>query len=82
MKIVAAFDVDQRRKSASASTAREVQPRIPALPDFVRSTQAILLGLIATPANAAQGVANLMVAGGILAIWNFAPAHIDTSRSG
>ena len=46
------------------------------LPEFVRRTQ-VLLGLIATPADAAQSVANLMVAGGILAIWNFAPAHIQ-----
>jgi len=34
------------------------------------------LGLIATPAGAAQSVADLMVSGGIRAIWNFAPAYI------
>jgi len=35
-----------------------------------------LVGVIATPAAAAQKVADLMVAGGISAIWNFAPAHL------
>jgi redox-sensing transcriptional repressor len=32
--------------------------------------------VIATPAAAAQSVADLMLAGGICAIWNFAPAQI------
>jgi redox-sensing transcriptional repressor len=36
----------------------------------------IPLGLIATPAGAAQSVADLMVGGGIRAIWNFAPAYV------
>ena len=35
-----------------------------------------VVGVIATPAAAAQSVADLMVAGGIRAIWNFAPAHL------
>jgi redox-sensing transcriptional repressor len=74
MKIVAAFDVDPA-KVGQRIHGREVQP-LTELPEFVRRTQ-VLLGLIATPADAAQSVANLMVAGGILAIWNFAPAHIQ-----
>ena len=32
--------------------------------------------MIATPAGPAQQVADLMVAGGIRAIWNFAPVHL------
>ena len=36
----------------------------------------IHLGVIATPAAAAQKVADRMVEGGIRAIWNFAPAHL------
>ncbi len=36
----------------------------------------IQLGIIATPPAAAQRVADLMVEGGIRAIWNFAPVHL------
>jgi redox-sensing transcriptional repressor len=46
------------------------------LPDYVRQTQT-LVGVIATPAAVAQSVADLMVSGGIRAIWNFAPAHVQ-----
>lgn len=37
----------------------------------------ILIGIITTPASAAQEVADAMVAGGIKAIWNFAPTHLE-----
>jgi len=36
----------------------------------------IQLGIITTPPQAAQRVADLMVEGGIRAIWNFAPVHV------
>lgn len=35
------------------------------------------IGVIAVPAEAAQGVANRLVAGGVPAIWNFAPVDIQ-----
>lgn len=35
------------------------------------------IGIITTPADAAQEVCNLLVAGGVQAIWNFAPTHLD-----
>ena len=73
MQIVAAFDVDCE-KIGQRIHGTEVQPLF-FLPDFVRKT-GTPLGIIATPADAAQSVANLMVTGGIRAIWNFAPAHI------
>lgn len=73
MRIVAAFDVDCE-KIGQRIHGTEVQPLF-FLPDFVKRT-GTPLGLIATPANAAQSVADLMVSGGIRAIWNFAPAHI------
>jgi redox-sensing transcriptional repressor len=57
---------------------REVQPLL-FLPDFVRQTQT-MVGVIATPAPAAQPVADLMVSGGIRAIWNFASAHIQVPQ--
>lgn len=39
------------------------------------------LGIIATPPAAAQRVADLMVEGGIRAIWNFAPVHLRVPES-
>ena len=36
----------------------------------------ILIGVITVPDRAAQEVAELMVAGGIMAIWNFAPVQL------
>jgi len=74
MEIVAVFDVDCR-KIGQWIHGREVQP-LGFLPDLARRTK-IRLGVIATPAEAAQSVANLMVSAGIRAIWNFTPAHIQ-----
>ena len=74
MEIAAAFDVDPG-KIGQVIHGREIQPLM-LLPDFVRRTQT-LLGVIAVPASGAQNVVDLMVSGGIRAIWNFAPAHIQ-----
>lgn len=73
MQIVAVFDVNSE-KIGQRIHGMEVQPLF-SLPEVVRNA-AIPLGLIATPAGAAQSVADLMVSGGIRAIWNFAPAHL------
>jgi redox-sensing transcriptional repressor len=73
MEVVAIFDIDPE-KIGRQIHGKEVQPLM-FLPDVVRQKNAIL-GLIATPAAAAQAVADLMVSGGIRAIWNFAPAHL------
>jgi redox-sensing transcriptional repressor len=73
MQIVAAFDTDPE-KIGQRIHGREVQP-LGFLPGFVRQHKTPV-GVIATPAAAAQSVADLMVSGGIRAIWNFAPAHI------
>ena len=77
MEIVAAFDND-REKVGRRVHGRAVQP-LELLPDFVRRTH-VLLGVIATPAKAAQSVADLMIEAGIRAIWNFAPAHIAVPK--
>ena len=74
MRIVAVFDIDPE-KIGQRIHGLEVQPLM-FVPDFVRQKHA-LVGVIATPAAAAQSVADLMVMGGIRAIWNFAPAHIQ-----
>jgi redox-sensing transcriptional repressor len=77
MEIVAAFDIDPE-KIGQRIHGREVQPLL-LLPEYVRRTQTPL-GVIATPAAAAQPVADLMVTGGIRAIWNFAPAHVQVPK--
>ena len=78
MQIVAAFDVDSE-KIGQRIHGTEVRPLF-SLPDFIRGT-ATPLGLIATPGAAAQVVADLMVTGGIRAIWNFAPVHIQVPKA-
>jgi redox-sensing transcriptional repressor len=73
LEIRGVFDTDPA-KIGQRIHGREVHPLM-FLSDFARRTET-LVGVIATPAVAAQSVAELMVCGGIRAIWNFAPAHI------
>ena len=35
------------------------------------------IGIITVPASEAQGVADMLVAGGVRAIWNFAPTTLN-----
>lgn len=37
----------------------------------------VLMGIITVPAESAQAVADQLIAGGVKAIWNFAPVHLD-----
>lgn len=46
------------------------------LPDMARRMH-VLIGILAVPARAAKMCANVMVEGGIRAIWNFAPTILD-----
>lgn len=73
MEIIALFDIDAR-KIGQRIHGRHIEP-ISLLPSFVRRTRTPL-GLIATLVDATQAAADLMVAGGIRAIWNFAPTNI------
>ena len=73
MNIVAAFDVDPY-KIGQPVHGKEVLP-IEKLPELAHRMH-VHLGVIVTPSAAAQSVADLMVKGGILAIWNFAPVHL------
>jgi redox-sensing transcriptional repressor len=71
--IVAGFDVDP----AKVGTEIHGKPILPLeklanLPKRMHIT----IGIIAVPAAAAQGVADLMTRGGITAIWNFAPVGL------
>ncbi len=78
LNIVAAFDTDPQ-KVGSQVYNREVLP-LEKLPDLARRMH-VAIGIITVPAAAAQNVADLMVAGGIYAIWNFAPAQLNVPEN-
>jgi redox-sensing transcriptional repressor len=73
LRIVAAFDTDpakfgqwiHQKAVLSLDKLADLAPRM-----------SILLGIITTPAEAAQAVADEMVKGRIQAIWNFAPVKL------
>jgi redox-sensing transcriptional repressor len=71
--IMAAFDTDPTKIGTSIG-GKEVF-LIDSLPGRALR-MAVQLGIITTPPQAAQRVADLMVEGGIRAIWNFAPVHV------
>ena len=73
LNILAAFDA--RPKFDKTDEGKPVY-HISELEKFCRSHK-VLMGIITTPAEAAQEVADQLIAGGIKAIWNFAPTHLD-----
>lgn len=74
LNIVAAFDIDE----TCTGTEKSGKPvyHVSALADFCRSRN-IRIGIITVPAEMAQTVCDQLIAGGIQAIWNFAPKHLD-----
>jgi redox-sensing transcriptional repressor len=73
LRIVAAFDTDPA-KIGQWIHEKAVLP-LDKLADLA-PRMSIHLGIITTPAGAAQAVAEEMVKGGIQAIWNFAPVKL------
>lgn len=73
LNIVAAFDTDLAR-IGTQNHGKEVLP-LEQLVDLAKRMN-VHIGIITVPASAAQHVADLMVEGGIKAIWNFAPVHL------
>ena len=73
LNILAAFD-----KNPQLAVTDDGKPiySIEKLTHFCR-THKVLMGIITVPAVAAQEVADQLIAGGIKAIWNFAPIHLD-----
>lgn len=78
VSIVAAFDIDKKKIGAE----------IAGIPIFdmdkfrnLAGRLHIPIGIITTPASAAQSVADLMVAWGIKAIWNFAPVVLKVPEN-
>ena len=75
LKIVTAFDLDPS-KIGTKIHGKHVLP-LEKLPNLAQRMH-ILIGIITVPAAQAQAVADLMVEGGIRAIWNFAPVRLRT----
>ena len=73
LNILAAFDVEPNLDKTD-----EGKPvyHISRLESFCR-THKVLMGIITVPADNAQEVADRLISGGIKAIWNFAPIHLD-----
>ncbi len=77
LRIVSAFDSDPKKIGRSIHK-REVLP-LQKMAGLARR-MGIHLGIITTPADAAQSVADEMVKGGIEAIWNFAPVKLEVPK--
>jgi redox-sensing transcriptional repressor len=73
VNIVAAFDTDPYKVGEQIHGKQVLHTE--KLLDLAHRMH-IHMGVIATPAAAAQACADLMIEGGIRAIWNFAPVHL------
>jgi len=78
LKIVAAFDHDDSKIGIPVH-GKEVYS-LETLVDFVQQRK-IDVAVITVPASEAQGVADLLVQGGIRAIWNFSPVHLEVPEN-
>lgn len=74
LNIIAAFDTD-RDKTSRRIHNKQVLP-LEKLPDLAERLR-VRMGIITVPAEAAQLVADMLVASGITAIWNFSPTRLD-----
>ena len=74
LRIVAGFDLCSQSVELDSVT----KPILPLeeLPSFCRAN-GIRIGIVTTPAKAAQGACDLLIESGIKAVWNFAPAHVS-----
>jgi redox-sensing transcriptional repressor len=77
LNIVAAFDTDPE-KIGKRIKGKQVLP-LKKLASLA-SRMHVGMGIITVPAAEAQAVADLMVAGGIRAIWNFAPIRLRVPK--
>ena len=73
LNILAAFDIQP--KTDHSDEGKPIYP-IEKLTAFCRSHK-VLMGILTVPAEHAQEAADLLIACGIKAIWNFAPTHQD-----
>jgi len=77
-RIVAAFDLDPAKCGGRVGEIPVLgMDKLPGLAERMH----IAVGILTVPADAAQAAAELMVASGIRAIWNFAPITLDLPRA-
>lgn len=74
LNIVAAFDSDQE-KCGKDESGKQILP-LDKMENLCRRMK-IRIGIITVPASQAQQVCNLLVSGGVEAVWNFAPTHLS-----
>ena len=73
LNILAAFDENPEKENL---TAKHPVYHMSKLEGYCR-TNKVLMGIITVPGEHAQQVCDKLIASGIKAIWNFAPAHLD-----
>ncbi|MDK2967312.1 redox-sensing transcriptional repressor Rex [Lacrimispora sp.] len=74
VEIVMAFDSDGRK--VNTRVGEKMVLSMDKLENLCQRMN-IHIGIITVPAEYAQGVCNRLVAGGVKAIWNFAPVHLS-----
>lgn len=74
LKISAAFDANP---ALAGSTVNGVAVLFPDQISAVCRRMAIRIGIITVPAPHAQTVCDQLIAGGVMAVWNFAPVHLS-----
>lgn len=72
LDIVAGFDREPKEKQVGEKPVLPVSKAV----SFLKRTH-VKIGIIAVPAPEAQGVADMLVSGGVNAIWNFAPTTLN-----
>ena len=77
LQILAAFDI-----APSMDLTENGKPVLPMddLEGFCRANK-VAMGIITVPAPHAQQVCDQLIAGGIKAIWNFAPTHLQVPEN-
>lgn len=78
LNIVAAFDADDAVTKASKDG--KIILSVDKLKDLCKRMK-IRIGIITVPAECAQTVCDMLVDCGVLAIWNFAPAHLKVPEN-
>ena len=77
LNVMAAFDID--RALVGTSVAGKPILHLDDLQAFVRENN-VLLGIVTVPKSVAQEVVDKLVAAGVRAIWNFAPAPVRVPK--
>ena len=78
LEIIAAFDNDPNLFNAEVNGIKITS--IDKLEDLVNRLK-VHIGIITVPAQYAQDVCDKMIKGGVLAIWNFAPVHLNVPEN-